>query len=107
MATAYSSAITSWVRAAARNPRRVLVFALAVSLLLHMALTQWPVRSAEDPEASPPLAVAITELPPPPAPAAQPVAPKPKPKRAAPVATAHAPSATVVSGPAPEPAAAG
>jgi uncharacterized protein DUF3108 len=106
MPNAHSSAIAPWFRAAARNPRRVLVFALAVSLLFHLALTQWPVRSAEDPEASPPLAVAITELPPPPAPAAQPVPPKPRPKRAAPIATAEVPSATVAPEPAPEPAAA-
>jgi hypothetical protein len=106
MPTAHSSAITSWVRAAARNPRLVLVFTLVISLLVHMALTQWPVRVTDDSEASPPLAVAITELPPPPAPMAQPVAPKPRPKRAAPVATAAVPSAAVVPEPAREPVAA-
>jgi hypothetical protein len=103
MPTAYPSAIASWFRAAARKPTRVLVFALAVSLLVHTALTQWPVRSTEDEEALPPLAVAITELPPPPAPAVQPRAPKPKPRRASPVATAKVPSATVMPETAPEP----
>ena len=106
MPTAVASAIAPWFRAASRNPRRVLVVALVVSLLVHLALTQWPVRSSEDTEASPPLAVAITELPPPPAPTAQPVAPKPRPKRAAPVPTAAVPSATVMPEPAPEPVAA-
>ena len=106
MATATSSTLTPWLRASARNPRRVLVLALVVSLLIHLALTQWPVRIADDLDASPPLAVAITELPPPPAPTAKPVAPKPRPKRAAPVATAAVPSATVVPEPAPEPIAA-
>src|SRR5450432_540485 len=101
-----SPASASWVRALARNPRRVLVFALGISLLVHVALTQWPVNVAEDAAAPPPLAVAITELPPPPTPATQPAAPKPKPRRAAPVATANVPSATVIPVPAPEPVAA-
>src|SRR5450631_239279 len=106
MPTTSASAIAPWFHAAARNPRRVLVFALVISLLVHVALTQWPVNVADDSEASPPLAVAITELPPPPAPVAQPVAPKPRPKRAAPVASAAVPSAAVVPEPAPEPVAA-
>jgi len=105
MPTTIPTAIAPWFRACARNPRRVLAFALVVSLLVHLALTQWPVHFGEDTDASSPLAVAITELPPPPAPAAQPVAPKPKPKRAAPVVTAAVPSATVVPEPAPEPVA--
>ncbi len=90
-----------------RDPRRVLAVALALSALVHLALTQWPVHVAEDGESTPPLAVAITELPPPPAPVAAPVAkPKPKPRRAPPVATAEVPSASVVPEPAPEPEAA-
>jgi len=87
-----------------RDPRRVLAVALALSALVHLALTQWPVHITEDGESTPPLAVAITELPPPPAPVAAPVAkPRPKPRRAPPVATAEVPSASVVPEPAPEP----
>ncbi len=102
MPAAYPSTVASWFRAAARKPTRALVFALAVSLLVHTALTQLPVRTTEDDEASPPLAVAITELPAPPVPAVQPVTPKPKARRAVPVATAKVPSATVMPEPAPE-----
>ncbi len=108
MTTAASGTFARRIRAASRNPHWVLVVALAISLFVHLALTQWPVHLAEDTEASAPLAVAITELPPPPAPAAQPVAPKPKPrpKRVAPIPTAQVPSAAVVPEQAPEPAAA-
>jgi hypothetical protein len=87
------------------HPRRVLPLALALSLLVHLALTQWPLHPGAEDESMPPLAVAITELPPPPTPAATPaVKPKPKPRRAPPVATAEVPSASVVPEPAPEPA---
>ncbi len=106
MTTAHANAFDYWIRDPARNPKRVLLLALAISLLVHLALTQWPIRTEDDPAASAPLAVAITELPAPPLPAAHPAAPKPKPKkRPAPVATAEAPSATVVPEPAPEPVA--
>jgi len=85
-----------------RHPYRALAIALGLSLVVHVALTQWPGTPGEESAAMTPLAVAITELPPPPAPAATP-APKPKPRRAPPVATAEIPSAAVVPPPAPEP----
>ncbi len=100
MTTAHANGFANPLRAPARNRRGVLLIALALSLLAHLALTQWPIHMEDDPAVSPPLAVAITELPAPPAPSAQPIAPKPKPKkRVAPVATAQAPSATVVPEP--------
>jgi hypothetical protein len=103
MTSAHADGLANRIRTPARNHRGVLVLALAISLLVHLALTQWPIHMEDDAAISTPLAVAITELPAPPAPSAQPVAPKPKPrKRVAPVPTAEAPSATVV----PEPAAA-
>jgi hypothetical protein len=106
MAIATTRPFTPPEGAGTRYPRRVLVLALFASLLLHLVVTQWPVRMAEDAQTSPPLAVAITELPPPPSPSAQPAARKPRPKRAAPVPTAAVPAATVMPEPAPEPGAA-
>jgi hypothetical protein len=88
-----------------RPPRRALALALALSLLVHLALTQWPLHPAAEDESMAPLAVAITELPPPPTPTAAPVVkPKPKPRRPPPVATAQVPSASVVPEAVPEPA---
>jgi hypothetical protein len=78
--------------------RRTLLLALLASLLLHLALTQWPLDLSRDDEAQAPLAVAITELPPPPAPVAAPAATA-KPRRAPVVATRQVPSATVVAEP--------
>jgi Protein of unknown function (DUF3108) len=72
-------------RTLAQDPRPtvripwVLVTALAISLLLHGALTLWPIHLSGDDDAPPPLAVTITELPPPPVPVAA-EAPKAKPK---------------------------
>jgi hypothetical protein len=54
-------------RAATR--RHVLIGALAASLALHLALTQWPIAFDALPEMAP-LQVTITEMPPPPKPAA-------------------------------------
>ncbi len=67
--------------------RRLLVVALLLSLVVHLAFTLWPVDVETPPEAAP-LTATITELPPPPkvAAAAAPP-PKPKPRRTAPVAT--------------------
>ena len=38
MMTPTSSTLTPWLRASARNPRRVLVLTLVMSLLVHLAL---------------------------------------------------------------------
>jgi len=62
--------------------RSALALALAASLLLHLAITQWPVSLGEEAETAQPLNATITELPPPPAPVPAPVAPKAK-RRAA------------------------
>src|SRR6185437_14318496 len=61
---------------------RVLAFALAISLAVHLAFTLWPMALPDDPE-DVPLTATITELPPPPRPVAQP-APPPTPKAAQP-----------------------
>jgi hypothetical protein len=89
------TSIMPTLRAVARRPRRVLAVALATSVLVHLALTQWPVRPPEELEPMTPLAATITELPPPPAPAAEAPQTKVKPKRRAPVAMAAVPVATV------------
>lgn len=57
---------------------RVLAFALAISLAVHLAFTLWPMTLPDDPE-DVPLTATITELPPPPRPVVQP-APPPKPE---------------------------
>lgn len=63
-------------------PRRGLVVAFALSVLVHLAVSYWPAEMPVMPETAP-LQATITELPPPPKPA--PVAaarPRPKPQRA-------------------------
>jgi len=93
------SAFVYLLDAAARRPGRVLAVALVASLLVHLALTQWPIRPPDEVEFTP-LSATITELPPPPVATAEPAAPKPKHRRRSPVATAP-----VVAAPAePEPA---
>ena len=77
-----ASTPTPWWR---RRLPRALLWALAGSLLLHTAVSLWPVDEVEAPEAIP-LQATITELPPPPraevpAPAPAPK-PRPKPRRA-------------------------
>ena len=62
-----------------RQLPRALLWALAGSLLLHVALSLWPVDEVETPDAIP-LQATITELPPPPRPAPPAPAPKPQPK---------------------------
>ncbi len=88
------------------RPSRALLWALAGSLLLHVAFTLWPVDDDAVPDAIP-LQATITELPPPPTTAAPAPAPKPrkKPRRAdappPPVATAEpAPAAETAAEPA-------
>jgi hypothetical protein len=83
----------------------VLAAALLVSLLVHLALTQWPIRANDEPEPLPPLAATITELPPPPVAAPPKPAAKPRVRRAVPVATPDAPVAKVAAETPPEPAA--
>jgi hypothetical protein len=83
-----------------RHPARALGIALVASVLVHLALTQWPIPPRDEIEMTP-LSATITELPPPPVAAAEPVAPKQKPKRRAPAPAA----ATVAAAPVePEPA---
>ena len=94
------SAFVRLLDAVARRPGRALAVALLASLLVHLALTQWPIRSADEVEITP-LSATITELPPPPVATAEPAAPKPKAKRRPPVATAAVPAATVEPEPAP------
>ena len=102
-----SAALRSDPHASARRRWSVLVLALLVSLLVHLALTQWPIRPADEPEPLPPLAATLTELPPPPvaaAPQAKPAA-KPRVRRVAPVATPEAPVADVAAATPSEPGA--
>jgi hypothetical protein len=94
------------VDTAARRPGRVLAVALAASVLVHLSLTQWPIRPPGEVEITP-LSATITELPPPPVATTEPAALKPKAKRRPPIATAAAPIATVQSEPAPVEAAPG
>ncbi len=63
---------------AGRHTRRLLLVALAWSLLVHVAVSLWPANLASSPDAIP-LTATITELPPPPTVAAT-AAAKPKPK---------------------------
>jgi len=65
--------------------RRGFVLALAASIAVHVAFTQWPVEPVSAPE-SLPLVATITELPPPPKPVAVAPKPRPKPRRVSPVA---------------------
>lgn len=70
-------------KAGART-RRVLVVALALSLIVHLAFTLWPTDVTVAPEAIP-LTATLTEMPPPPKPSVIAQAkPKPKPKRPSP-----------------------
>jgi hypothetical protein len=100
-----STVLTSDPLAGARRRWSVLVAALVVSLLLHLALTQWPIRAADEPPPLPPLTATLTELPPPPVAAAPMPAAKPRARRAVPVATPEAPVAEVAPTTPPEPAA--
>jgi hypothetical protein len=90
------------LRAAGGRPGRTLAIAFAASVLVHLALTQWPVSPRDQVDAPAMLTATITELPPPPAPSADRPQPKPKPKRRAPIATPAAPIATVEPAPAAE-----
>lgn len=93
--------------------RRVLWLALGVSLVLHLALTLWPISFGPEEDATV-LKATLTELPPPPAPVAQPApaAPRPAPARRrvpvtpvpGPVALPPADLAPTEAPPAPEPA---
>ncbi len=93
--------------------RRALGVAVAVSLLLHLALTLWPVEPLEGPESTP-LTATITELPPPPKPAPAPAAKErpaarpPAPRRTSPLVPAPPADAAAEAPaePAPAPAAA-
>jgi hypothetical protein len=82
--------------------RRGFVLALAASIAVHLACTQWPIElssAAPDPV---PLVATLTELPPPPKPVAVAPKPRPKPRRASPVAPPRPAAAPEV---APEPVA--
>lgn len=84
----------------------VLVAALVISLLVHLALTQWPMRAVDELPPLPPLSATLTELPPPPVAVAPKPAPatKPRVRRAVPVATPEAPVADVAATTPAEPA---
>ena len=69
-----------WLRTASRSPRRILLAAIAISVLAHLGATVWPVRLSDNPEPLPPLAATLTELPPPPAPVTHATPPQPKAK---------------------------
>ena len=91
---------------AGMRTRRVLATALALSFVLHVALTLWPVDIETAPDATP-LTATLTELPPPPKPSTvAPAAPQQKPRRTSPVAPA-APVELPPAPPADERAAAG
>ncbi|MEP7063921.1 MAG: DUF3108 domain-containing protein [Betaproteobacteria bacterium] len=65
----------------AARPWRVLGYALAVSLLVHLGFTLWPMSLPTHPDDIA-LTATLTELPPPPAPVAQPAPPRPRTKPA-------------------------
>ena len=74
-----------------RQPRRgTLALAVVASLLLHLAISQWPLSLGEDAETQQPLSATITELPPPPAPVPSPAAPKAKRRTASAAAAVEA-----------------
>lgn len=77
-ARASARQLTRRLRAAA--PRPVLVVALALSLLLHAALSLWPAELDTTPETLP-LQASIVEMPPPPLPAPPAAKARPKPQR--------------------------
>jgi Protein of unknown function (DUF3108) len=86
-------------RAGART-RRVLLVALVLSLLVHLAFTLWPADVTVGPDATP-LTATLTEMPAPPKPSAiAQVPPKPKVRKTSPIA---APTPTPVDA-VPEPA---
>src|SRR5215831_5269881 len=96
MSTAATAASTANATLAAwlgtQRPRRGLVFALLLSLVLHGAVSLWPGELPTNPDEAP-LQATLKEMPPPPLPT--PVAaakPRPKPRRAtAPPAAVAAP----------------
>jgi hypothetical protein len=72
--------------AASTRLRRGLVVALVLSVVLHFAITLWPVTEPDTVDTTP-LVATITELPPPPVAAVAPApAAKPRPRRTSPVA---------------------
>lgn len=84
---------STWLRAGTR----ALAVAVVASVLLHLAISLWPVEPADVPESTV-LTATITELPPPPLPAPAPPAAKPKPKskRTSPLVPAPTPSPETV-----------
>ena len=62
-----------------RRTRAIFIWALALSLVIHLILTLWPYEGPVTPDAIP-LTATLTEMPPPPRPTAAPAAPTP-PKR--------------------------
>ncbi len=91
---------------AGHRTRRLLLVALALSLLVHLAVSLWPVDLASAPDATP-LTATITALPPPPTPASTAAAkPRPKPKRANPVPSPVPPVEAVAEAVPPDTAAA-
>lgn len=87
-------ATTMRVRSAyVRAGTRVLAIAVVASVLLHLAISLWPIEPPEAPDSTV-LTATITELPPPPLPAPAPPAAKakPKPKRVSPLAPAPQPA---------------
>jgi hypothetical protein len=105
-ATLLDPALHAAAAKAGRRTRRLLLVALALSLLVHLAVSLWPADLASGPDATP-LTATITELPPPPTPAANAAAkPKPKPKRANPVPAPAPPVEAVAEAVPPDTAAA-
>ena len=84
-----------------RAGTRVLAVAIVASVLLHLAISFWPVEPPEVP-GSTVLTATITELPPPPIPAPAPPAAKPKPKRVSPLVPAPQPAPPTEPEPQPE-----
>jgi len=107
-ATLLDPALQAAAAKAGRRTRRLLLVALALSLLIHLAVSLWPADLASAPDATP-LTATITELPPPPTPAAAAAAkpkPQPKPKRANPAAVPAPPVEAVATEVPPDTAAA-
>lgn len=97
-ATLLDPALHTAAAKAGRRTRRLVLVALLLSLLVHLAVSLWPADLASAPDATP-LTATITELPPPPTPAATAAAakPKPKPTRANPVPAPVPPVAAVAA----------
>ena len=98
LSSTQGSATTTAGKARPPRVRKALLVALALSIIMHMAWTLWPVDTTTVPEGTV-LTATLTEMPPPPVPSMEPApipkaAPKPKRPRATPRPPVAAPTVT-------------